>query len=359
MARALARSTASSVANPVLDLWTLVAGALADVETAEFQVFDVSDDAKFSVPVQVYPALAGTKQAATRLSTGRYVAAWTPGGAEPLGRHRLVWTLLDEAGGDPREQVYDFDVLAAGLALQQPAYVLLSELRDEGVATATLSDRKALQLINVVSRRIERWTRRFFEARRLVLPLDGAAGASQFLDAPVIALESAAIDSDAVDAETFKVFNRHLTSGLMSPDDRASSRVTFGFLRRYVTRINSDDRPWGNRAIWWPGVQNVTLTGLFGFTDPSPFLDVGATPLDIMRLAVMLVVRDQVALGDTEGRFDHQAIGRVKSVSTADQSISYGSSASSAGPSAGAFTGDPEIDEILCAYSVPMGIGGV
>jgi hypothetical protein len=349
MARALARSTASSASNPVLDLWTLVGGAVAAVETAEFQVYDISTDAKVSAPVQVYPVVGGTWQAGTSLAAGHYVAAWTPGGAEPLGRHRLVWSVLDEAGGTPRTQSYEFDVVPVGLSLAAPAYALLSDLRDEGMTPTALADKRGLSLIQAMSRRVERWTRRFFDVRHMTLSLDGAEGATQFLDIPIVALSSVAVDGETVDAETFRVFNRNLTAGW--PDDRGNPRLTFSHLRRFLTRIDVDDRPWGSRSVWWPGAQNITVSGLFGYTDRSPLLDVGETPTDIARVVMMLVDRERIAIGDAEGRAERQNIGRVRSVSTADQSISYGEGSEGARASTGAFTGDADIDEILLAYA--------
>ena len=97
---ALARGQPSDCQNPVLDLFTQVNGILVDVAVLGFQVFDVSDPQKQLNPVQVFPATVGvraTVNAATlcpagdKLSTGHFVARWTPPIDEAIGSHEIRW----------------------------------------------------------------------------------------------------------------------------------------------------------------------------------------------------------------------------------------------------------------------------
>lgn len=370
MANALARGVASSCRNPVLSLWTVVDGAVSDVEGLEFQVFDISTEAARATPVQVYPATSGDRATvdvgvtcpdpgAGRVRQGHYVAAWTPGGAEPLGRHRIVWYV--QATAESEEQTFEeeFDVLAAGLTLRQPAYVLLSDLRDEGLSASAISDRRALEAITRWSRQIELWLRRSFIPRFGTYSLDGGGNPTQLLDTPVIFITGARYsdESDAVDADSYAVFNRHITQGLEYPDDRNVPRFTFKAAADWLIYQSGV-----YVSVWRRGVQNLRLSGVFGYTDFDPRSPVGVTP-DLIRTAtIMLVVRNYLPLADVEGRLEQQNAWRVNDIRTRDQSISYGPRAgASSGTGTGGvvFSGDPDIDALLENFVAPPFVGAV
>lgn len=351
MARALAFGVASSATNPVLDLWTLVGGALADVTALVFSIYDLST----GTPTLVAGPTAVVVSGPNHLSTGRYVAPYTAAGN--TGRHRIVWLVTFPDASQATYQA-DFDVLAAGLSLKGPAYCLLSDLRDEGFTTAMVSDLRALTLIRTVSTFIERWTRRFFEPRYRTVELDGSRGPSQWIPDPVIALASAAVDGSVVDPTCYKVFNRHVSEGLTNPDDRDNPRITFQRIVRSLQVVDSSDRPYINKQIFWPGPRSVQLVGLFGFTDPDPDVQVGATPELIKRAAMLLFSREMLPMADGDGRSDAQNAFRVNSLRTRDQSVGYGPDRSSLiGRGGGEFTGDPAIDDIIAQYVAPMFIG--
>lgn len=371
MSTSIARGAVSSCSNPLLDLWTLDSTfALADAFSVKFQVFDISDDTKFATPVQVFPISVGTKQTvdltltcptsgAGKISTGRAVATWTVGGSEPLGRHRIVWFVQQTSTSAEVQYTEDFDVLVAGLSMKGASYALLSDLRAEGITSTTLSDIRGLSLIRVASTLVERYTRRFFEPRFRTVTIDGSAGPTLFLQDPVIVLSSAAIDDQTVDSsDSYQVFNRHITEGLTNPDDRDNPRVTFVRIVRNLQRLNVYDRPWNNKALWWPGARNVSLTGLFGYTDPDDSCQVGVTPELVKRVTMMIVVRELGLLSNTDDRFDAQNNYRTKDMRTRDQSISFGPVGSSTATMVrGEFTGDPSIDSILEMYIAPPFIG--
>lgn len=353
MARALALGASSSPTNPVLDFWFVAAGALADLSALSWQVFDLSTGSAVSVATGTVN-VAG----AEHLGTGHYVATWT--GAGNVGRHRIVWTATP-VGGSAKAYQYDFDLLAAGLSLKGPAYCLLADLRDEGFAATGVggvSDVRALGLIRKVSTFVERWTRRFFEPRYRTITLDGARGPSQWLQDPVIALDSARIEGDLVDPTTYRVFNRHIAEGLTDPDDRENPRVTFSRITRVLSEVNTYDRPFYNRQVWWPGPRNVQLAGLFGYTDPDPDLPAGSTPEMIRHVTMLLFAREALPLADGDGRTDAQNAFRVDSIRTRDQSVTYGADRMQlTAKGANEFTGDPAIDDIIAMYVAPPFIG--
>jgi hypothetical protein len=357
MARALARGATLSPTNPVLDLWVLIGGALTDIYALAFQIFDLST----GTAVQVFPTPSGQQSVnvsgAEHLQTGRYTGTWTVGGGENLGLHRIIWYVTAVQGGPVVQYQQDFDVLTAGLSLKGPAYCLLSDVRAEGFAATDVSDVRALATIKKVSALIERWTRRFFEPRYKNVTIDGAAGPSLWLQDPIIALDSASIDGSLIDKTTYQVFNRHITEGLTTPDDRDNPRVTFTRLTRVLNQVNIADRPFVNRQIWWPGPRNVALSGLFGFTDPDADYPAGVTPELIKQVCLTLFARNYF-LANSDDAADAANAGRVKSIRTRDQSIDYGPTrAELAGASAGEFSGDPDIDAIISQYCAPPAIG--
>jgi hypothetical protein len=346
MARALAIGVTPSASNPILDLWVLASGLPADASAVTFDIWDLTT----GVPVHVTGPTA-----ATHLTTGRYLAPWT--GAGTAGRKRVIWSVTPSTGPAYAQQ-YDFDLLVAGLSQKGPAYALLADVRDEGYTSTVVSDIRALTVIRKVSMFIERWTRRFFEPRYMTIDLDGARGPSQFVQDPIIALVSAAVDGALVDPTSYQVFNRHIAEGLTNPDDRDNARVTFQRITRTISQVDSQDRPFFNKQVWWPGPRNVELIGLFGYTDPDPDLQVGVTPELIKHAALLLFEREYRPMSDGDGRQDAQNAFRVTSIRTRDQSITYGKDRSDlVTQGAAEFTGDPAIDDIIAQYMAPMFIG--
>lgn len=367
MARALARGSSSTCRNPVLSLWTVVSSALSNVFSVEFQIFDVSTDENYSDPVQVYPATPGDRATvdvglacpapgAGRVRTGQYVANWTPGLAEPIGRHRIVWYVVP-ADGDV-EEVYaeEFDVLPQGMVMPSPSYASLSDLRDEGVLPSDVSDRRALQLLTRASRQIEMWTGRFFEPRWIDGTFDGTGSSTHLLDMPILYLYEANFGDGAIDPSLYSVFNRQVSQSIVNPDDRAVPRISFRAGMRWL------------RRSWYPldgylgafpqGVRNISLSGVFGYTDPLDGAPLGVTPDLIRQATLMLAIRNSAQLGDLEGRFEAQNMHRIRDMRTRDQSVSYGNAGTSSSTGgAYVYSGDPEIDAIIELFAAPPFIG--
>jgi hypothetical protein len=358
---ALARGQPSDCANPAIDLFTQLSGMLIDVAVLEFQIFDISDPGKQLTPLQVHPAISGTRASVNvaalcpvgdKLSTGHFVARWTPPLDEAIGTHEVRWFFRLNAGSPEQTFREEFEVLATVAGFSADGYASVSDLRAEGVAAADATDARLQQLIALASRYIERVTGRFFEPRAQTLVLDGTGGRTLPLGHPIVGVESVVIDASPfspgdlpVDPSVYRVYNRHLTQGLVLPDDRDNPKLELLYGDGAVGAL-------GLGSFIWPrGQQNITVRGVFGYTEPdgSP---TGKTPALIRHATKLLVMRELPLLGNTDQREDAQRRYRLTSERTRDQSYTL-----EALQLHGAFTGDPEIDNILVAFVRPPDFG--
>ena len=227
-------------------------------------------------------------------------------------------------------------------------YVSVADVRAEGITVADASDERIEAIIRLAERYIERVTGRFFEPRPQSLTIDGPSGRVLRLGHPIIRIDVVAVDSSSattpvpIDPSSYRVYNRHLTQGLLIPDDRDDPRIEL---------VRGGDASVGLDAIWPCGVQNVRVAGVFGYTDPdgSPM---GVTPMLIRHTTKLLVLRELPLMADLDGREDAQRRWRLTSERTRDQAYTLGALASQ-----GAFTGDREIDLILAVYTRPADLG--
>jgi hypothetical protein len=365
---ALARGQSSSCASPALDLFTQVNGVLIDVGALEFQVFDVSDPGKQQNPVQVFPETEGARApvnigalcpAGDKRSTGHFVARWTPPVDEAIGTHEVRWFFRLTPTSPEQTFREEFEVLVEVAGFSGTGYAFVSDLREEGITAADISDARLQRLIAQASRYIERITGRFFEPRVQTLTIDGSGGRALPLGHPIIALDGVFIDSSpfspgdlGVDPSVFRVYNRHLTQGLLLPDDRDDPKLEF-FHGSDLGGVRFEPAgALGRASLVWPrGQQNVTVRGVFGYTEPdgSP---TGSTPTLIRQVTKLLVMRDVPRLTDLDRREDAQRRWRLTSERTRDQAYTL-----EALKLHGAFTGDPEIDNILVAFMRPPDLG--
>ena len=351
---ALSRGQASDCTYPVLDIFTTVNGVRTDVAQLEYQVFEkVSDPDN---PVQVYPptgrATADVSQlcpTGAKLGTGQYVAAYTPDLTELIGTHEIRWYFKLTLSSPEQQMREEFEVLAEVVGATSDGYTTVSSLRDEGVTTDMASDARLQKLISLMSQRFDNWTGRWFEPRSRVLLLDGRDTHSLLLDIPIIRITKVLLlysdfritGENELDLDGLRIYNRHLTQGLLQPDDRENPRIEWSTTP--------------NCGYWPQGNQNIQVEGVFGYTDPDGSA-YGRTPPDVQRAVELLVVRDLKPLGDIDGRFTAQRRYRVTSMTTRDQSIAWGSSGSGT-QATGAFSGDPEIDNIVAQYCRPPLMG--
>lgn len=362
MAVHIARGEESSAANPVLDIWVLdpATGLLVEPFALSFKVSALSTGA----PVEVQP-WTPVNLVADLVQLGRYAAAWTPPAVDPVpanGRHEIRWRaqLLD--GGPVREIRELFDVLEGEVVFAYPEpYALVSDLRAEG---ETGSDYALLEALHEASRLVERITgRTFVPAWRARLPVVGGDTKVLRIDDPIISMESiernfyADGSPELIERTQYVAFNRHITHGLTSDDDRADPRielVDYGYPlgvayrgRAYYPQVTED---------FIAGGQRYLLTGLFGYTDPDGRSFVGVTPRGIVEATKRIAIAMLAPLGGADGSVAGGGGGAkiVKSEKTRDQSVDYDTGSnmqSKVGSGAlGELTGDAVTDQILARY---------
>ncbi len=364
---ALARGEPSDCSNPVLDLFTQVNGVLVDVAVLEFQIFDVGDPAKRLAPAQVYPETPGARAtvnvavlcpAGGKLSTGHFVAHWTPPIDEPIGTHELRWFFRLTPSSPEQTFREEFEVLVEVAGFSGTGYAFISDLREEGVTAADVPDARLQQLITRASRYIERMTGRFFEPRLPTLTLDGSGGRSLLLGEAIVGIEAVYIETSPyapgnlfIDPDFYRVYNRHLTQGLLLPDDRDNPKLEFVHTSDLLG-VRFEPPQFSLLSFVWPcGTQNITVHGVFGYTEPdgSP---TGRTPELIRHVTKLLVMRELPRMADLDRREDVQKRWRLTGERTRDQSYTL-----EALRLHGEFTGDPEIDNILVAFVRPPDFG--
>jgi hypothetical protein len=366
---ALARGQASDCANPVLDIFTQVNGVLTDVAELTFQIFDVSDATKQQNPVQVYPPTTGTRTPVNvtdlcpvgdKLSTGRFVARWAPPVDASIGTYEIHWAFKLTASSPEQAFREEFEVLPEVTGFASTGYAFVSDLREEGVTLADASDMRLQRLISLASQYIDRVTGRFFEPRTMTLTVDGSGGRIQLLGHPIVAVSSVEMfvgmfaESGVLPVipSFFRVYNRHLSQGLLDPDDREDPKLEFF---HWSDLLGVHATPAGHLGlgslVWLPGVQNVVIEGVFGYTEPdgSP---TGKTPELIRHVTKLLVLREIPKMTDLSRREERQRRWRIVSERTRDQGYNL-----EALRLHGSFTGDPEIDNILVAYQRPAQAG--
>lgn len=347
-------------------------GFLIEPYSLEVEVLtDAGDEALVRVPVVTgtsYPT--GDKLAVGYYRAGAYdpqAEDWTPDPDPGPGRRTIRWYAVLEAGGAEQTWTTYTERLTNGAKpdLGVPYYALISDLRAESFSTAALSDARAAELLARATHYIEMFTGRRFVAEPKRLAVNGRGGPSVQLSEPIVALlpegvhvslEPFVFDSTVsqpYSRETLRIYSRHLTQRLTQPDDRQNPRI----------EVFNPEGSWAGYAF--PrGQQNVSLDGVFGFTEPdgSPM---GRTPA-LIKLAAMLLVRRHMvgggigAGGGAAGGSAHA----VTSERTRDQSVGYASPASVGSGRAGsvllgAFTGDPEIDTLLAAFMRQVSMGAV
>lgn len=249
-------------------------------------------------------------------------------------------------------------------------YCTITNIRDEGITVSMCADARVLTAIKLASAYIEMVTERWFEARTRTFRVRARNSRVCFLPHPIISISSihiiggrgSGIDRDEVSVDDVLVFNRHLTEGLLDPDDRDTPRIEYeGPLGiEYPGRENAEF-PWASQV--------VEVTGRFGYTDlgdddPGETSDgsqvpdsEGDTPLLIAHACKLLALRELPLMTDTGSRGDLRERYRIIEEKTADQS--YKLSPLSSSHQGGNVTGDPEIDAILLKYSRPIAMAAV
>lgn len=364
---AVRQGEAISLTNPVLWFANIsraddYEGFLRDVEALDFQIWDMRVR---SAPAQVFPALAGTWQAvdldAHRLGEGRYVAVWTVGALQAAGQYEVRWRVQETLDDDARQLVVPF-AIALSSSFIPDAYATIEDMRAEGVpVTAVFTDARVAQALEAASALVEEYTGRVFHARFLDMMLDGKGGPILQLDEPIIGVEEIAYTFQSfttldlpLQEGDIVIYNRHIRDGLREPDDREDPRIEF--LRvRGIDRVPLDYGALDGSPGFTQSQQNVRVTGIFGYTEPTNAgHPVGVTPAAIREVTMRLAFQKLRPLFSTFGTSSGPS-GPVTSERTMDQSITYASPTQT--QLYGGITGDPTIDQILLNYSRPAYMG--
>ncbi len=369
---ALERLQASDCANPEIDVFTKVGGVSTDVFLLEYIIEE--DVTNPGTPIQVFPPSGRATVSQTlcptgeKITTGRYVALYTPPVTEPIGTHIVRWFFKLTATSPEQTFSEEFQVLAVASGSSPPGYCSVAQIRAEGVpATGPggKTDLELIALIELATAWIDRITGRWFEPRSKILLLDGTGAGGLLLGPPIISVSKIrllGVDLSGtipeVSLEGIRIYNRHLTQGLLDPDDRESPKIEFVvFDERLETFPQSTGQLTRFEATRWPeGTQNIEVTGIFGYTDDDGS-SVGRTPLLIERACAMLVIRNLPLLTDSDAMEDALNTGRVLKHKTRDQEITFADPTKMGSQGIGNFTGDPQIDLILASYMRPPQLG--
>jgi hypothetical protein len=290
-----------------------------------------------------------TWTAATKLALGYYEATNYVAGAAPVGRRTVEWRMRLVTGGPLRSWSQAWDTYRT--TMPRPVYALVSDLREQDITAAMVSDARAPVLLLQASIEVDNFTGRMFGARPMSFLDDGRGAHIHLFSEPVIGIselvigaESLSSVEDAVNPSQYRIYNRHLL-GVVQPDDRENPKLEF--------RGSSDSTC---RSRFTRGTQNIRFAGLFGYTDPdgSP---AGKVP-DLIALATVLIAaRLATTAGNPGGAVVDPNAWKITEERTRDQAVKYTSASggSSTGTGRGnalqgAFTGDPTIDTILAMY---------
>lgn len=354
--RTVAQGTLLGVGNRQLVFYHASrAGHMVDPHALAFEVFRTNDDATQLAPVSVF-ARTNVDLVAHKLGTGRFSAVgWTPAaGAGNAGKHFVRWYWTSEDGATEAYADTPIDVQAFAVDPGTPFYSSLSDVRAAGVTTSQASNAAVVAALRRASAFIERACGRFFEPRYLEQYHDGRGSTGLLFSDPIIMLDELKVTTrpvrpsdQPIDQDFIRVYNRHLSQGLRSPDDRNNPRIELFSMTEDWIGV----RPFSwSRMVFPRAQQNVGVTGVFGYTDPdgSPF---GRTPEDIDLAALLLMPRYVPAM-----RSDAVFAGRVKREQTRDQSYELHAPKDLGLPSN--LTGDPEVDSILARFLRPPMFGG-
>ncbi len=363
---AIARGQASNCSNPEIDVFTKVNGVPTDVDSLEFIIFE--DVTNPGTPIQVFP-VAGRSAVNTdlcstgqKITTGRYVALYTPPLTEPIGTHIVQWFFKLTPTSPEQSFSEDFEVLAEVTGSPTSGYCTVQQLRDAGVTTTQADDSKLQELIADASRMIDKFTGRFFEPRTLTIRIDGTGRPGILLGDPIISISEIQLISDDTNPpviplalDDVRIYNRHISQNLLNPDDRESPKIEFLMFDEREERLPLTVHHIFHPHRWPRGTQNVEITGIFGYTDPNGTPN-GKTPLQICIACQLIVIRFLLEpFATSDG--DAGNAWRVIEHKTRDQTIKFADPSKLGSAGVGAFTGDPQIDRIIAQYTRPPAMG--
>ena len=356
---ALAPTESSSCASPVLDINLSSGGSPVNVSSLEFQIFELVTDPEN--PIQISPLPAPNRTTVNvgqscptgdRLSTGRYVAQYTVPAGALIGTHLVKW--FYKLAATSTEQCFqeEFEIIPVLAAASPGNYCSLAEVRAEGVNDPPYPDARIESMIELASRYIDRYTGRFFTAVAKTVQIDGRGTPELILHEPIVEITSVTqkFHNDApsvISLDDLEIYNRHLTQNLTQPDDRNNPKISY--LRSTFDNIRFNPKTLVLNFL--RGRKNITIDGTFGYRDYDGSA-IGKVPPLIARACMLLALRNLDPAIDSVGGV---GVGSIRRERTRHQEVEYGDPSLS--PIRGAFTGDPEIDQLIVAYKRPPYIG--
>lgn len=210
-------------------------------------------------------------------------------------------------------------------------YATATDMRAEGVGVAQASDARLALVLDEATQVIDRLTGWFFEPRLGGFRCHGRGSPTIELPVPAIRVDRVALEESGFSypRDTLVVVGAPVLPGFDGP--RISLR--HGHFPR--------------------GYDNVTVEGLFGYTEPDG-TPVGRTPPGIRRACILLALRNLPPLAD-EASVEARTRWRVIEERTRDQSYRL----EAPQQSSAVLTGDPEIDLWLLPYVRPPRMGAV
>lgn len=341
-------------------------GFFLDLFELEYRLLNPS-----GVEVQTWTSVdvdraSGTTDAVLSVPQGLYAPDISiAGGNTDYGTWTIEWRFRVESASSPQltSQTAFRLIEAAHPVVDSPVQV--QDLYDEGVPSATYSAARVARAIKLATDLFEEWTGRHYGPRLLTMDTDGEGGPLKQLEMPIIALAGVQFTFTTfspadlpIEEGDLRVYNRHIRSRLLQPDDRDDPRVEFLRIEnyRYPRETLLGDTDLLSTAIGFPlSQQNIKFHGLFGYTDwdGSAF---GVVP-ELVREAIMRIAlrKIQPLWQATGGGTSFGVSGPIKSEKTFDQQVTFSDAGAQTGSGAyvGYWTGDPAIDQIISTYRRP------
>ncbi len=360
------QSVGATAANGALVLYVADPyGLLLDVFAADFQILDATGAQVFPVSGRQALNVTAAPPTGNRLGLGRFVAVWDST-ASAAGQYTIRWHFTRVSGGT--EETFDEEFEIVAKAYVGPHYCSVYDLRAEGLLSTGFNaktDAQCQLAIVRASRYVEMFTGRTFGPKFKTIDVDGTGGRAVQFEEPIIGIDSLFLSFVTnftaqdllIPSAALKVYNRHLTQDLLSPDDRENPKIEFvhGADLAGVNYYESGTGYVLYMLMFPNGRQNLRAAGVWGYTDRNPSASPGAgagVVPEMLREATKLLVFRNLANMMGGGRTQAIIQSRIFAESTRDQSYQ-----ASATWLKGAFTGDSEIDTILAAYCRPPQFG--
>ena len=256
------------------------------------------------------------------------------------------------------DEVYDASAISVASALS--GYCTIQDIRDQGYASSAYADAKVQTAIQRATSVIDKLCRQWFEPRYKRVSLDAKRIDQLWVKIPIIAMQEIKIDEEILSLDEFEIYNRHLTHGIVNPDDRADPRIAWGQGRSTV-----DIKRLYGGGRFPKARKSVICRGVFGYTDIGPGeyvgetadgsqipITFGITPEAIQHAATKLTLKYMLPFEEAQ---DLMNASKVIEEKTRDQS--YKLATPSAAQGGYGLTGETEADQILAMYQAPFDIG--